>query len=104
MLTNTTIACIGSGSMAEAMIAGLIAQVRALVDASVLNGGQGNALIAKLEAAIQQLERGNIATAINQLESFVNQVSALISGGVLPPEEGQPLIEAANAILAALGG
>ena len=85
-------------------IAGLITQVRALVDASVLNGGQGNALIAKLEAAIQQLERGNVATAINQLESFVNQVNALISSGVLPSVEGQPLIDAANAILAALGG
>ena len=85
-------------------IACLIAQVRALVDARVLNGGQGNALIAKLEAAIQQLEQGNVATAINQLESFVNQVSALISGGALPPEEGQPLIDTANGILATLGG
>ena len=83
-------------------IEGLIEQVQALIPGS-LNGGQGNALIAKLEAAIRQLERGNVATAINQLESFINQVSALISGGILPPEEGQSLIDAANEIIAALG-
>jgi len=84
-------------------IEGLIVQVQALVPGT-LNGGQGNALIAKLEAAIRQLDRGNVATAINQLESFVNQVSALISGGVLPAAEGQPLIDAANGIIAALSG
>jgi len=82
---------------------GLIEQVQVLIPGT-LNGGQGNALIAKLEAAIQQLEQGNVATAINQLESFVNQVNALISSGVLLSVEGQPLIDAANAILAALGG
>ena len=83
---------------------GLIDTVHALVTQGALNGGQGNALIAKLEAAIQQLERGNVATAINQLEAFVNQVNALINGGTLLAEEGQLLIDAANAILIALGG
>jgi hypothetical protein len=81
--------------------AALIAQVQALIPGS-LNGGQGNGLIAKLEAAIRQLDRGNVATAIHQLESFVNQVNAMISSGILSPEEGQPLIDAANEILAAL--
>jgi len=81
----------------------LIQRIPDLVNRGVLNGGQGNALIAKLEAAIQQLDRGNITTAINQLEAFVNQVSALMNSGVLPPAEGQPLIDAANAILDALG-
>ena len=84
-------------------IEGLIAQVQALMPGT-LNGGQGNALIAKLEAAIQQLERGNVATAINQLVSFINQVTDLVNTGVLPSAEGQPLIDAANAILSALGG
>jgi probable HAF family extracellular repeat protein len=84
-------------------IAGLIEQVQALVPGS-LNRGQGNALTAKLEAAIRQLDRGNIATAINQLESFLNQVNALIRSGSLSPTEGQSLLDAANAILIALGG
>ncbi len=81
---------------------GLIDQVGALVPGT-LNGGQGNALTAKLEAAIQQLDRGHVATAINQLEAFVNQVNALMSSGVLPVADGQPLVDAAQAILAALG-
>ena len=68
-----------------------------LVTTGDLNRGQDNALIAKLE-------RGNIETAINQLAAFVNQVTGLIATDVLPPEEGQPLIEAANGIIAALGG
>ena len=82
---------------------GLIEQVQALI-LGRLNSGQGNALIAKLEAAIGQLDRGNINAAINQLESFVNQVNDLIDTGVLPPEEGQPLIDAANQIITVLGG
>jgi hypothetical protein len=83
--------------------AGLIERVRDLVNHGALNGGQGNALIAKLEAAIQQLDRSNVATAIQQLESFVNQVNALIGSGVLPSAEGQLLIDAADELLAALG-
>jgi hypothetical protein len=85
-------------------IEGLIEEVSDLVTGGVLNSGQGNALIAKLEAAIRQLDRGNVATAINQLESFVNQVSTLISSSVVPPDKGQLLIDTANGILAALGG
>jgi TolB protein len=84
-------------------IEALIAQVRALVPGA-LNNGQGNALIVKLEAAIRQVDRGNIATAINQLEAFINQVNAYVASGRLTPEQGQPLLDAANAILAALGG
>ncbi len=83
--------------------AGLIEQVQALIPGT-LNDGQGNALIAKLEAAIQQLDRGNVATAIKQLHAFVNQVNDLINTSTLSPEEGQPLIDAANAIIATLGG
>ena len=78
---------------------------RLIDDMNVLavNPGQGNALIAKLEAAIQQLEQGHVAAAINQLNSFVNQVSGMVSSGILLPAEGQPLLDAANAIIAGLG-
>ena len=65
---------------------------------------EGKAVIAKLEAAIQQLDKGNPNQAINQLHAFVNQVNALISAGTLSSTEGQPLIDAANAIIALLGG
>ncbi len=82
----------------------LIDQVQALIDASILNQGQGNGLIAKLEAAIQQLDKGNTNTAINQLQAFINQVYDFMSSTppILTAAEGQPLIDAANAIIAAL--
>jgi hypothetical protein len=82
----------------------LIDQVGELVGEGALNQGQGNALIAKLHAAIQQLDRGNEHVAINQIQAFIQQVQAMIRSGVLLPEEGQPLIEAANGIIAALSG
>jgi hypothetical protein len=82
---------------------GLIDQVQALIPGT-LNDGQGNALISKLNAAIQQLDRGKVAVALNQLEAFVNEVNADISSDKLTLEEGQPLLDAANAIIAALGG
>jgi hypothetical protein len=78
--------------------------VQALVATGVLNQGQGNGLIAKLEAALQQLDHGNTQTAVNQLQAFVNQMNAFISAGTVSAAQGQPLIDAATAIIAALQG
>ena len=65
-----------------------------------------NALIAKLGKVIKQLEKGNTHTAINELQAFINQVNDFMNSTppILTPAEGQPLIDAANAIIAALGG
>lgn len=83
---------------------GLITNIDDLVAGNMLNSGQGNALIAKLETASRQLDRGNVTPAINQLHAFINQVKALIGSGALPPVEGRPLIDEANSIIAALMG
>jgi hypothetical protein len=85
-------------------IAGLIENVKALVGAGILNHGQGNGLIAKLEAAMQRLAQGNTQTAVNQLQAFINQMTTFISAGTVPSAQGQPLIDAATAIIAALQG
>jgi hypothetical protein len=42
--------------------------------------------------------------AIQQLQAFIQQVQALIETGTLTPAQGQPLIDAAQAIITALGG
>ncbi len=69
------------------------------MDAGSLNQGQGNALIVKLEHAINRLEKGKPKTALNVLNAFVNQVDGFFSEGVLTLEEGQGLLDAVNAII-----
>jgi hypothetical protein len=82
----------------------IIANVQELVDAGDLNQGQGNALIAKLEAAVKSIDKGNITPALNQLQAFINQINAFINSGQLTPSVGQALIDAANAVINSLGG
>lgn len=81
----------------------LIEAVEGLVESGVLNDGQGNALISKLEAALSSLENGNTNAACNQLQAFVNQVGAFVTSGVLPPQEGEELDDAAAEIMNLLG-
>src|SRR5688572_23042608 len=52
----------------------LIAAVQALVDSGSLNGGQGNALITKLEHAADYVDSGQEAQAISKMQTFINQV------------------------------
>jgi hypothetical protein len=61
-------------------------------------------LAKKLDAAVISLNRGNTNAAVGQLGAFINQVEAFIRAGILPPEKGQALIDAANRILAQLSG
>lgn len=82
----------------------LIGDVEGLVAAGTLNQGQGNSLIVKLQGAIQQLDQGNVGAAINQLRAFINEVNALVKAKKLSSADGQALIDAADEIIAALGG
>jgi GNAT superfamily N-acetyltransferase len=80
----------------------LAGDVQALADSGAINGGQSNALITKLQNAATQLAQADTQQAINMLNAFINQVTSLIDTGVLTPAEGQPLIDAANAIINSL--
>ena len=75
-----------------------------MIEDGALNGGQGNALIVKLEAALHKLLDDKTKTAINQLGAFRNQVEAFMQSGELPLEEGQPLLDAVDTIIEAMGG
>lgn len=86
-------------STPQAAIQMIIAKVQALVAQGVLNRGQGNALIVKLEAALRKLDRGSTNTAINQLQAFINQVEAFVRSKRLTAAQGQMLIDAANAVI-----
>lgn len=76
--------------------------IQNLVSTGVLGAGQGNALLAKLAAALQQIGNGNSNPAKGQLGAFINQINALVAGGTLTAAEAQPLLDAANAVLAQL--
>ena len=86
----------------EQQINELIDMVQMLVDDGVLNDGQGNALISKLENVLDKLAHGNTNAAANQLSAFINQVEDFIYEGVLTPEQGNPLIKVATALVEAL--
>lgn len=75
----------------------LVYRVQMLAADDVLNNGQANSLQAKLRAAIQQVDRSNIKTAINQLDAFMNEVSAFINAQIISPQQGQELYEEAVA-------
>ena len=67
-----------------------------------LSSGEGNSLIAKLQAAIDQLDRYNEHPARNQLEAFVNELNAMITSDRLEPEIGESLIDLIEDVLAEL--
>ena len=76
----------------------LIEDIEDLVDDGLLNNGQGNSLISKLENIINKLNNGKTSVACNQLGAFINHVNAFINGGTLTSAEGQPLIDVAQTI------
>ena len=61
-----------------------------------LSGGRGNALQAKLRAALQQAQKGNATPAVNQLQAFINQVQVFVGQGTLTQDAAQALIDNAN--------
>lgn len=81
----------------------ITATVRGLVGSDVLTSSIAGALTPKLGAAAQAIARGNTTAAKGQIGAFVNQVKALVKSGRLSSSEGQALIAAANAVIAALG-
>ncbi len=82
----------------------IISDVQGLVAAGALSNGQGNGLLAKLQAAIQQTNSGQTATAVNQLNAFINQVNDFVGEGILTPAQGQLLIDKANEAITLLAG
>jgi len=77
----------------------LINTVQNLGSAGQLNGGQVNALLQKLQDALSRIQSDKTNVACNHLNAFVNQVAALVQGGVLTSAQGTELIQQAQAIM-----
>jgi hypothetical protein len=82
-------------------IPNVIAKIEGLKAAGVVNGGQANSLIVKLNHAIDSLtSKPDQPTACNQLQAFVNEVSAYVSAGILTPAQADTLLGGPLGILA----
>ena len=78
------------------------AEVQALADEGVLNQGQARGLKRTLAGVIKKLNQGNTTAAIDKLMEFALQIEKLVLDGVLTAQQGQPLIEEANRLVAAI--
>jgi pullulanase-type alpha-1,6-glucosidase len=87
---------------AEELIEDLIDQIEDLVDNGVLNKGEGNSLIVKLEQALDQLAKGKAKQAVNALNSFIKEVNAFERSGRLSSEMAAQLIMQAESAIAAI--
>ena len=75
----------------------LMVEVVAFVEVDgYMNKGQGNALIVKLEHALDHLINDRRVATVNVLGAFSNQVEDFIQDGVLPSVLGWMLIDRAN--------
>jgi hypothetical protein len=81
----------------------LIAKVNALWTAGVLNDGQVNSLLSKLDGILKAIENDK-PSADNKLRAFINEAEGFINGGTLAAADGQVLIDRANYIINWLAG
>lgn len=86
----------------ESRIGDLGRDIRALSAESILNKGQANSLLSKLERAEVQLSRASDGSAVNMLHAFNNEVSDLEAEGVLMSEDANALRSSADAIMQSL--
>jgi len=86
----------------EQQIADLGDAVQQLVTGGALLPSDGNSLQVKLNAILAQVENDHIRAAVKKLSDFILHVKAFIKTGKLTPGQGQPLIDAAQALIAEL--
>ena len=80
----------------------LIEEINELVQHGDLDATTANGLLAKLNAAIRSLEKGNAIPATNELGAFINAVEAAIQTGKIDAEDGEYLIEEVEEIIGGL--
>ena len=80
-------------------IAQLIDDVDALFQSGALKNGEAESLEKKLEKANKELERNRPDKAVKKLDDFIKQVTKLIDQGKLSAEDGQNLIDQAQAAI-----
>jgi len=69
---------------------------------ATLNWGQTNSLLVTLDVVLKKLEVGQKHVALTNLLAFIDKAETFIADDVLTSNEGQPLIDAAEQIIAAI--
>jgi hypothetical protein len=92
----------GSTVPADEEIADLDEVIEDLETAGTLGQGPAHSLSNHLENALRALEAGHDNAARAQLEAFIGQVLDWVDDGTLTAEEAEPLIGAAERLLAGL--
>jgi len=80
----------------------IISDVNALYSQGVLNGGQDNSLVRQLQEAINLMNAGKNAAAVDNLNLFVNEVNDFARSGVWSSQQAVLLISAAQSVIARL--
>jgi hypothetical protein len=68
----------------------------------ILNKGQTNSLVTKIDGAIAMLEAEKTRPALNKLGAFQNEARAFVNGRKLTPEQGEELISCVQGVIDAL--
>jgi hypothetical protein len=95
----------GSGSAQVTVLspAQAIAVLGATVDGLPLSNGNGNALHAKLNAALASLSSGDTAGGNAALDMFLDQVNAMVNSNRLTQAQAAALIDYVHRIQASIG-
>lgn len=88
----------GHGPSALDVLDELRAAVQALADAGMLNKGQANSLLKKVDFAIARVDgsKGDLSDAISKLGAFVNEVTAFTKAGILTTNDADILVGLAH--------
>jgi hypothetical protein len=78
--------------------------VHDLIRTNAIPSGVAKSLIAKLNAARSQFERGNANAVVNILEAFIKQVTALGKAGTLSEADAMRLVDAAHQAIGSIYG
>ncbi len=74
-------------------------KVVTLTAAGILNRGQSNSLLSKLDATFRKMEDRELIPAVDLSRAFANEVNALIQAGILTAEQAELLLAGAYGII-----
>ena len=82
----------------------LIGTIEQMFNDGLLDQGNANALIVKINNAIKSIAKGNINASDGQLNAFINETEEFIDAGIIAMEDGRELVVKAENAIAVLNG